>query len=136
MKYICASHGNMASGVKSTVEMFLGKQDDVYAIDAYVEKRDFIQEFLCILESFDSGEEVVVFTDVFSGSVNQMISNYLETYNIKVLAGFNLPLIMEIIMRKAPLSDEDINKVVEQAKEQMVYMNSLIGGNICGNELI
>lgn len=136
MKYICASHGNMASGVKSTVEMFLGKQDDVYAIDAYVEKRDFIQEFLCILESFDSGEEVVVFTDVFSGSVNQMISNYLETYNIKVLAGFNLPLIMEIIMRKAPLSDEDINKVVEQAKEQMVYMNSLIGGNTCGNELI
>lgn len=136
MKYICASHGNMASGVKSTVEMFLGKQDDVYAIDAYVEKRDFIQEFLCILESFDRGEEVVVFTDVFSGSVNQMISNYLETYNIKVLAGFNLPLIMEIIMRKAPLSDEDINKVVEQAKEQMVYMNSLIGGNTCGNELI
>lgn len=126
MKYICASHGNMASGVKNTIEMFLGKQENVYAIDAYVGKCDFMQEFLSLVESFGGKEEIIVFTDVFSGSVNQMISNCLNTYDIKVLAGFNLPLIMEIMLRGETLSDEEISQAVEQAREQMVFMNSLI----------
>ena len=65
MKYICASHGQMASGIKNTIEMILGKQENVYAINAYVEGRDFGEELRNLIDSFDAHEQVIVFTDVF-----------------------------------------------------------------------
>lgn len=126
MKYICASHGGMASGVKNTVEMFLGKQANIYAIDAYVEKRDFTQDFLELIRSFAAQERIIVFTDVFSGSVNQAVTRCLPDYDIQVITGFNLPLIMEIVLRQDSLDNEEIDAIVMQAKEQMIFVNSYI----------
>lgn len=126
MKYICASHGCMASGVKNTIEMFLGEQNNIYAIDAYTERHDFVQEFLKLVSSFKIQERIIVFTDVFSGSVNQTIIRYLNDYDMIVITGFNLPLIMEIIMRQEDLDNEEINKIIKQAKEQIIYVNPLV----------
>lgn len=126
MKYICASHGCMASGVKNTIEMFLGEQNNLYAIDAYTERHDFVQEFLKLVSSFKIQERIIVFTDVFSGSVNQTIIRYLNDFDMIVITGFNLPLIMEIIMRQEDLDNEEINKIIKQAKEQIIYVNPLV----------
>lgn len=126
MKYICASHGCMASGVKNTIEMFLGEQNNIYAIDAYTERHDFVQEFLKLVSSFKIQERIIVFTDVFSGSVNQTIIRYLNDFDMIVITGFNLPLIMEIIMRQEDLDNEEINKIIKQAKEQIIYVNPLV----------
>ena len=126
MKYICASHGQMASGIKNTIEMILGKQKNVYAINAYVEGRDFGEELRNLIDSFDAHEQVIVFTDVFSGSINQVVSGQMKKYNMKVITGINLPLVMEIVMRQAPLEDSEITDILEQSKEQMIFVNSLL----------
>ncbi len=126
MKYICASHGQMASGIKNTIEMILGKQENVYAINAYVEGRDFGEELRNLIDSFDAHEQVIVFTDVFSGSINQVVSGQMKKYNMKVITGINLPLVMEIVMRQAPLEDSEITDILEQSKEQMIFVNSLL----------
>lgn len=126
MKYICASHGCMASGMKNTIEMILGKQDNVYAIDAYVDGTDFAEEFIKLMDSFDSHEQVIVFTDVFSGSINQIVSKQLDKYNMKIITGVNLSLVMEMIMRQADLEDDEIRHILEQSKEQMIFVNSLL----------
>ena len=116
----------MASGVKNTIEMFLGEQNNIYAIDAYTERHDFVQEFLKLVSSFKIQERIIVFTDVFSGSVNQTIIRYLNDFDMIVITGFNLPLIMEIIMRQEDLDNEEINKIIKQAKEQIIYVNPLV----------
>lgn len=126
MKYIFASHGCMASGIKNTIEMILGKQDNVYAIDAYVDGDDFSKEFRSLLDSFDRQEPTFVFTDVFSGSINQIVSKQLEQYDMKVITGINLSLALEIVMHQRALGDEEIKNILEQAKEQMIFMNSLL----------
>ena len=116
----------MASGIRNTIEMILGKQDNVYAIDAYVDGDDFAKEFGSLLDSFDRREQVFVFTDVFSGSINQIVSKQLALYDMKVITGINLPLVLEIVMHQRALGDGEIKNILEQAKEQMIFMNSLL----------
>lgn len=126
MRYICASHGCMASGIKNTIEMILGKQDHVYAINAYIDESDFAKEFQDLLESFDCREPIFVFTDVFSGSINQIVSKQLNKYDMKVITGVNLSLVLEIVMHQRALGDDEIQSIVEQSKEQMIFMNSML----------
>ena len=105
MKYIIATHGKMASGIKNTIEMLTGKKEDIYALDAYVETQELRKEFEKLLATCD-GEGIYVFTDIVSGSVN-------------------LPLIMELVFRNENLSDEEIMSIVEEAKDQIIYMNKM-----------
>ena len=124
MKYIIATHGKMASGIKNTIEMLTGKKEDIFALDAYVETQELRKEFEKLLATCD-GEGIYVFTDIVSGSVNQEICRFLERPHFHVITGVNLPLIMELVFRNENLSDEEIMSIVEEAKDQIIYMNKM-----------
>lgn len=124
MKYIIATHGKMASGIKDTVEMLAGKREDVYALDAYTENQEFAETFEKLLEDF-KGEYVYVFTDIISGSVNQAVAGFLKKYRIHLITGVNLPIIMEIVLRDEELNDQEIAGMVEEARQHLLYMNAL-----------
>jgi len=124
MKYIIATHGKMASGIKNTIEMLVGKREDIYTIDAYIEDQDLAGKFENLLSLF-KGEYIYVFTDVVSGSVNQTISGFLGSGRIRLITGINLPVIMELILRNEELSDDEIVAIVEEAKEHLIYVNKL-----------
>ena len=42
-----------------------------------------------------------------------------------MITGVNLPLIMELVFRNENLSDEEIMSIVEEAKDQIIYMNKM-----------
>lgn len=124
MKYIIATHGKMASGIKNTVEMLAGKRDDIYTIDAYVENQEFVETFERLLSLFED-EYIYVFTDIVSGSVNQAISGFLKNRRIHLITGINLPVIMELVLRNEELGDEEISAIIEEARQHLIYVNEL-----------
>lgn len=128
MKYIIATHGKMASGIKNTIEMLTGKKEDVYTIDAYIENQDFVETLQKLLDLFKD-EYIYVFTDIVSGSVNQAVSGFLDRYRIHLITGINLPVILELVFRNEELSDEEISAIVEEARRHLIYVNRL-----CDNE--
>ena len=82
-KILIATHGNLASGAKSTLEFLVGNIVDITCIDAYV---DPDENLIDILENYfskiDADDEVIVFTDIKGGSVNQKIIQYIMKPNI------------------------------------------------------
>ena len=124
MKYIIATHGKMASGIKNTIEMLAGEKRDLYTIDAYVDSQEFSEVFEQLLSKFGD-EYVYVFTDIVSGSVNQQICKFLDRYRLHVITGMNLPVIMEIILRNEELNEEEIEILIEEARQHILYMNRL-----------
>ncbi len=124
MKYIIATHGKLASGIKNTVEMLTGKRDDIYTIDAYVENQEFVETFERLLSLFED-EYIYVFTDIVSGSVNQAISGFLKNRRIHLITGINLPVIMELVLRNEELGDEEISAIIEEARQHLIYVNEL-----------
>ena len=124
MKYIIATHGNMASGIKNTIEMLRGKRQDVYAVDAYVEDQEFSETLQNMVNSIEDSY-IYIFTDIVSGSVNQTVSHMLNDCRIHLITGINLPVIIECILRNKEMSDEEIMAVVEEARQHLIYMNSV-----------
>ncbi|MEG0564100.1 PTS sugar transporter subunit IIA [Anaerorhabdus sp.] len=125
MKYVIATHGKMASGIKNTIEMLIGKNENIFAIDAYIKDQNFENDFDELVNSFDNDEQIFIFTDICSGSVNQIVSAHVNS-NIKVICGMNLPVVIEIVLRDKELSDNEIQEIVNLSKNQIIYLNNHI----------
>ena len=129
-KFLIATHGAFAQGVKSSLDMIIGPSDNVFLIQAYLEENTPLDaEIERLLQQDGDGHEWVVFSDLLGGSVNNQILRYALWPNVHVVSGFNLPLLIEIIMSDpaSPVKDV-IENALLAAREQMVYVNKLISG--------
>lgn len=123
MKFIIATHGHLADGYVSAVRVLTGKEG-IYAVNAYAEEMFDVYEHLKELtDTFDEKEEVVIFTDVISGSTTQSASRLLARPHTHCITGVNLPLVLELVLTENPIDASCIQQVLEEAKAQMVYIN-------------
>lgn len=129
MKVLIASHGHMASGIKSSLEVLMGQQDNIRTLDAYVEGVDPEEAYEAYLKELGE-EEALVFTDLMGGSVNQIIVKSIPDHpHIHVVTGVNLALIFSLLAGGGELTAEEIRTAVKEAQEQMQYMNDLFQTN-------
>ena len=112
---LLASHGNLAIGLKNTVEFFLGDSKNIISVAAYIDSSD---EYLKVINDFiDNVDEkdAIIFTDIFGGSVNQQVTTlvYNSGKKIPIIANMNLPIVMQLA-----LSDEfNLLKLEEEINE-------------------
>lgn len=127
-KIIIASHQYLAKGLKSTLEYIVPNTVEVIDINAYIENISVENQILTSLEQCNEEEQIFVFTDLLGGSVNQEFINKISKYNIELIAGANLPIIMTIVLSlgEQDLSKDDIRVAIEEARDQLVYVNDLL----------
>jgi fructoselysine/glucoselysine PTS system EIIA component len=127
-KFLIAAHGTFSSGIKSSLDIIIGKMDNVFIIDAYVDGNQSIDNELCaMLHNIQPDDELVVFTDLMGGSItNQILRNAFQE-NVHIVSGMNLPLLIEIMMAD---SETPVKKVIDHAislaREQVIYVNTLM----------
>lgn len=127
-KFLIATHGAFAKGVKSALDIIVGEMDNVFLIQAYLDESKPVEEELAsILETITDTEELIIFTDLLGGSVNNIMLRNALHENVHIVSGFNLPLLIEVLLGDAdsPVI-EVIENAISNAKEQMVYVNKLI----------
>lgn len=127
-KFLIATHGRLAGGVKSSLDIITGAMDSIFLIEAYVdENRSLEDDIKAVLEHVSENDELIVFSDIMGGSVTNQILQYALQANVHVVSGFNLPLIIEIILADVDTpAEEVIAEAIENAKQQMVYVNKLL----------
>ena len=110
-KFLIATHGSFAKGIQSSLEIIMGKLENVFMIQAYTEKNKSLKEEIdLVLEQIRNEDELIVFTDLMGGSVTNQILQYALKKNVFIVSGFNLPLLLDIL-----LSDPEtpVNEVIE-----------------------
>jgi fructoselysine and glucoselysine-specific PTS system IIA component len=127
-KFLIATHGAFAKGIKSSLDIIIGPMENVYLIQAYIDENKTIETDLAdIIGNAHEGDEWVIFSDLLGGSITNQVLQYTSGGNAHVVAGFNLPVLIEVLMAD---TDSPIGEVIEQAitnaKEQLVYVNKLI----------
>lgn len=127
-KIIIASHQYLAQGLKSTLEYIVPNTVEVIDINAYIENISVENQILTSLEQCNEEEQIFVFTDLLGGSVNQEFIDKISKYNIELIAGANLPIIMTIVLSlgEQDLTKDDIRVAIEEARNQLVYVNDLL----------
>ena len=123
MKILVIGHGRFAEGIKSVANIIVGDLSEVTFMNTYVDDIDFHIE---LDNYFSENKNVLVLTDLFGGSVNQAIIQYITKVNIDVITGINIPLILEILISNTTGNNLDFRQIISSAKEQIVYVNDML----------
>lgn len=119
-KILIATHGNLASGAKSTLELLVGNVSNITYIDAYVNQDENLLDTLDdYFSKINDDDEVIVFTDIKGGSVNQKIIPYTVKSNIFLITGFNLPILLELAIMDKKATVENLEEMIEICKNQL-----------------
>lgn len=122
-----ASHHRMADGLKDTLEFISGGIQETIALSAYVDNRpveDAVEE---LMKGFAEEEEVIVLTDLTSGSVNQQFFKYRSRPHTHIVSGMNLPLAFQIAMEPKGeyITAERMREIVEESRQELRYINEI-----------
>lgn len=116
---LIATHGKMASGIRYTAELIVGKSTEITTIDAYVKQEDNIEEEFRNYFNAHQKDRIFVFTDLMGGSVNQKLIEYADADNVTLITGTNLPVLIQIMMEDENVTNQEIERYVEEAKEEL-----------------
>ena len=131
-KFLIVSHGAFAGGIRSALELIAGAVGGLYVLQAYLDENKPVEDELAhLLDGVGAGEEWVVFTDLLGGSItNQVLrvaAGLPEGRNIHVVAGVNLPLVIEVVLSDPEMPVEEVlAEAVVRARDQLVYVNGFI----------
>lgn len=119
---VLASHHRFAQGLADTLE-FLGAKCDFHVICAYVDGQPLEPQIAAVFDRFAPEDEVLVLTDILSGSVNQKFMPYVGP-GVFVVAGVNVVLAMELCLAPAPLTAEEIEEAIAMAGQSIKLINT------------
>ncbi|MBV8190932.1 MAG: PTS sugar transporter subunit IIA [Alphaproteobacteria bacterium] len=112
---VLVTHGNLAREFLSALEHVVGPQQGVAAVcigpEDDMERRR--AEILESARSCDTGDGVIVLTDMFGGTPSNLAISIMEQARIEVLAGVNLPMLVKL----ASVRNRPIAEAVRMAQE-------------------
>ena len=124
---VTASHHRMAAGLKDTLAFVSGGAQETIALSAYVDNQPIEEAVETLMNGFADEDEVVILTDLTSGSVNQQFFKYRNRPHTHIVSGMNLPLAFQIAMEDQDeyISVERMREIVEESKNEMKYVNDI-----------
>lgn len=133
-KILIATHGKMAQGVVSSIKIILGNSDNISYINAYIEESNLKEDLNKYFKNIEDAE-VIVFTDLYGGSVNTALIKYIKRANTHLITGFNLALLLEISLIPKDIDNiqEKIRECIKSCSSQMYYINDKIN-EICSDD--
>lgn len=125
-RIVLASHGRLADGMKDTLSFILGDLPNVSTICAYVDQDVSLRSQIDqAFAEFSPEDVVVVVTDLFGGSVNNEFMALLGERDFILVAGMNMPTLVELVSEGAP-TVEGVQSVVERGKQSILICNGLV----------
>lgn len=128
LSIIIATHGTLAQGLKSALELIMGPQPKVHAICGYMGDERVEDMFARVMGEVAPEDTLVVCTDLFGGSVNQTLLGQIDLERAHLISGVSLPVLLELVMRvDENLSAEEIRTIVATAREELCYAPDRLG---------
>ena len=125
-RVIFASHGGLSKGMKDSVTMIVGdltKNLETYSLLPGENPEDYYQELY--KQANESNEQILVLCDIKGGSVHTALSKLAVLDNVVVFSGMNMGLALDIVLRHAHLSEEELQEIIENAREGITMMKEL-----------
>jgi PTS system mannose-specific IIA component len=125
---VIVAHGGLAREYLSAVEHVVGKQDGMRAITIEDEHDRAAKqaEISAAAEEVDSGQGVVVVTDMFGGSPANLSLPACVKGGRRILYGANLPMLIKLAKSRELALPEAVSAALDAGRK---YINSLdLGG--------
>jgi PTS system mannose-specific IIA component len=95
---VLVTHGRLATEFRAALEHVVGPQSQVETVaigpDDDMEQRR--TDIIDAVKSVDTGEGVVVLTDMFGGTPSNLAISVMNGGHVEVVAGINLPMLIKL----------------------------------------
>ena len=106
---VLVTHGRLAQELRAALEHVVGPQEKVEGIsiqpDDDIEQRR--ADIVAAVERVDTGEGVVILTDMFGGTPSNLAISVMSVGNVEVIAGVNLPMLVKLSSARTGMSLSD-----------------------------
>ncbi|MGX1498874.1 PTS sugar transporter subunit IIA [Roseibium aggregatum] len=113
---VLVTHGRLAEEFKAALEHVVGPQEQVETIsigpDDDMEQRR--QDILAAVEAANSGQGVVLLTDMFGGTPSNLAISVMDGKSVEVVAGVNLPMLIKLASVRG---DRELAAAVDEARQ-------------------
>src|SRR5665647_3907792 len=95
---VLVTHAGLATALKQSAEMIVGTIEGCTAVEVAPNERadDIMARVVAAVESVQA-DGAIILTDLFGGTPSNMAMSFLKEGCIEVVAGVNLPLMIEFL---------------------------------------
>ncbi|HGD6326488.1 TPA: PTS mannose transporter subunit IIA [Streptococcus agalactiae] len=131
-KFLIGSHGKLASGLQSSIDILTGKGQEIQTIDAYIDDSDYTKSIVEFIDEIAPDEQGLIFTDLLGGSVNQKMATAVMNSgknNIFLITNSNLATLLSLLFLKPEeeLTKEEIVTVINESQVHLVDLSFKAG---------
>ncbi|MGB0934433.1 MAG: PTS sugar transporter subunit IIA [Alphaproteobacteria bacterium] len=113
---IILTHGGLAKEFEKALEHVIGAQEQIISIG--IEPEDDLEarrtELMEAVSAVDTGDGVIVLSDMFGGTPSNLAMSLLNRENTEVIAGVNLPVLIKLASIR---SSTDLQQAANDAQE-------------------
>lgn len=117
-RIILASHGFLADGCKSSIDMIAGKQDCVaaFCLKPGSHPDTVLEDVKRYVQEYDI-DEIIMISDFPGGSINTKLTTLCEDERLYLISGMNLMLVLDLVLSDETISTQEaIDKALINAK--------------------
>jgi mannose PTS system EIIA component len=125
---VLVTHGHLATEFRAALEHVVGPQKQLISISIGPED-DMERRRADILEAIhkaDSGDGVVLLTDMFGGTPSNLAISVMNGGKVEVLAGVNLPMLIKLASVRDTATLEQAVLQAQDAGRKYVYIASRV----------
>ena len=110
------SHCELGKELLNAAELIFGRLEaaKAIAITQTTESEELLKMIAGEIKALDSGQGVLLLTDMFGGTPSNLSFSFLKEEMVEVLTGVNLPMVVEAAQNRERLS---LNELGEKAQE-------------------
>jgi PTS system mannose-specific IIA component len=125
---VIVTHGRLAEEFRLAMEHVVGPQADVVAVcigpDDDMEQRR--TDILTAAETVNSGQGVILLTDMFGGTPSNLAISVMEQTSAEVIAGLNLPMLIKLASVRGRESLETCVAHAQEAGRKYISVASYV----------
>ncbi len=125
------SHGRLATELLAaarTIEPELAEQSRAITLEWNIEPDAARREIARALKELDTGQGVIVLTDMFGGTPTNLSLGFLDPSRSEVITGVNLPMLIKLAStrRQEGLALRELARLVAEKGQKSIYVVSEI----------
>jgi len=125
---VLVTHGGLAKEFLSAMQYIVGPQPQAETVcfmpedDISLHRQEIVQK----VQKVNSGDGVLILTDMFGGTPSNMSISLLDKENVEVVAGLNLPMLIKLSSLRQTANLKDAAFHAEQAGKKYINIASKV----------
>ena len=126
---VIVAHGNLSQEFINTTELITGDGiSNITGISIHPDDsaKKVADKITSSIKEVDSGDGVLILTDMFGGTPSNISLSFLEAGKVEVVSGVNLPMLVHIAFNREGVSLEELGLTLQNMGRENISLASEI----------